>query len=89
LNLEPYLNFVVSSGQVGVDKPDSRFFYAALEKAKVEPTEAVHVGDQYKLDVIGARGVNITPILIDRCDLYPQVSDCPRIHSLNELAQYL
>jgi len=89
LGLEPYLDFVVSSGEVGVDKPAPRLFHAALEKAKVEPQEAVHIGDQYKLDVVGARGVGITPILIDRYDLYPEVSDCPRIRSLTEVAHYL
>ena len=89
LGLEPYLDFVVSSGEVGVDKPAPRFFYAALEKAKVEPQEAIHVGDQYKLDVVGARGVGITPILIDRYDLYPEVTDCPRIHALPEVTRYL
>ena len=89
LGLEPYLDFTVSSGEVGVDKPAPRFFHAALEKAKVEPQEAIHVGDQYKLDVVGAQGVGITPILIDRYDLYPEVSDCPRIQNLSQLAQYL
>ena len=89
LGLEPYLDFIVSSGEVGVDKPDPRFFQAALKQAAVEPREAVHVGDQYKIDVEGARGVGITPILIDRYDLYPEVSDCPRIISLTELAQHL
>jgi len=33
--------------------------------------------------------VGIKPILIDRYDLMPEVSDCPRIHSLTELPQYL
>ncbi len=89
LGLEPYLDFIVSSGEVGVDKPDPHFFLAALEQAGVSAAEAVHVGDQYKLDVVGARGVGITPILIDRYDLYPEVSDCPRIRRLTEVAKYL
>lgn len=89
LGLEPYLNFIVTSGEVGVDKPKPLIFVAALERAGVDASEAVHVGDQYKLDVIGARGVGITPILIDRYDLYPEVSDCPRIHGLTELTDYL
>ena len=89
LGLEPYIDFVVTSGEVGVDKPKPPIFLAALRQAGVKASEAVHVGDQYKLDVIGARGVGITPILIDRYNLYPEVTDCPRIHSLTELADYL
>ncbi len=89
LGLEPYLDFIVTSGEVGVDKPEPPIFLAALQQAGANASEAVHVGDQYKLDIIGARGVGITPILIDRYDLYPEVSDCPRIHRLTELAGYL
>ncbi len=89
LGLEPYINFIVTSGEVGVDKPKPQIFLAALQRAGTNASEAVHVGDQYKLDVVGARGVGINPILIDRYDLYPGVSDCPRIRSLTELTEYL
>ncbi|MFC1941236.1 HAD family hydrolase [Chloroflexota bacterium] len=89
VGLEPYIDFTVTSGEVGVDKPKPLIFLAALEKAGVNASEAVHVGDQYKLDILGARGVGITPILIDRYDSYPEVNDCPRIHSLTEVIQYL
>ncbi len=89
LGLEPYLDFVVTSGDVGVDKPEPPIFLAALERAGVDASEAVHVGDQYKIDVVGARRVGINPILIDRYDLYAEVSDCPRIHSLTELTEHL
>jgi putative hydrolase of the HAD superfamily len=80
---------VVTSKEVGVDKPNPLIFQAALQRAVVDASEAVHVGDQYKMDVVGARGVGINPILIDRYNLYPEVSDCPRIRNLSELADYL
>jgi len=89
LGLEPYLSFVVTSEEAGADKPNPLVFRAALDRAEVNAAEAVHIGDQYELDVVGARGVGITPILIDRYDIYPEVSDCTRIHSLTELAEYL
>ena len=89
LGLEPYIDFVVTSQEVGVDKPNPPIFLAALERAGVNASEAIHVGDQYRFDVVGARGVGIAPILIDRYNLHPEVSDCPRIHSLSEVAEYL
>ena len=89
LGLEPYLDFVVTSEEVGVDKPNPLIFQAALQRAGVDASEAIHVGDQYKMDVVGARGVDINPILIDRYNLYPGGSDCPRIRNLTELAGYL
>jgi putative hydrolase of the HAD superfamily len=89
LGLEPYLDFIVNPDEVGADKPKPAIFLAALERAGVNASEAVHIGDQYKIDVVGARGVGISPILIDRYDLYPEVTDCPRIRSLTELVDCL
>lgn len=89
LGLEQYLDFVVTSQEAGADKPKPPIFLAALDRAGVKAFEAVHVGDQYQLDVDGARGVGINPILIDRYDLYPDVSNCPHILSLTELAHFL
>ena len=88
LGLAPYLDFVVTTEEVGANKPESPIFLAALERAGVDASEAVYVGDQYETDVFGARGVGIKPILIDRYDLMPEVKDCLRIHNLTELAQY-
>ncbi len=89
LGLESSLDFVVTSEEVGADKPKPEIFLAALDKAGVEANQAVHIGDQYELDVVGARGVAIKPILIDRYGIYSEVSDCPRIQSLPELMKYL
>ena len=89
LGLEPYLDFVVTSAEVDSDKPNAPIFLTALERARVKATEAIHIGDQYKVDVTGARGVGITPLLLDRYDLSPEVNDCPRLHSLSEVPKYL
>jgi len=89
LGLEPYLNFIITSGEVGSDKPHPPIFQGALRQAGVDAAAAVHVGDQYQTDVIGARGVGITPVLLDRYQLSPEVDDCPKISSLTELIEYL
>ncbi len=89
MGLEPYLNFVITSREVGADKPEPPIFLAALTKANVKAAESIHVGDHYNVDVAGARGVGIHPVLLDRYDLYPEVSDCPRIHSLSEIVKHI
>ena len=89
LGLEPYLDFAVTSQEAGADKPQPPIFLMALEQAGVIASEAVHVGDQYKIDIVGARGVGINPVLIDRYNLYPEVTDCPRIRTLPEVAAYI
>lgn len=59
------LAFVVDSGAVGVEKPDPRIFEIALERAGVAPSEALHVGDLYPVDVVGARRAGLVPVLVD------------------------
>ena len=89
LGVQPYLDFIVTSAEAGAEKPNPAIFRLALERAGISAQEAVHVGDQYRLDVVGARELGINPILIDRFDFYPDVNDCPRIRNLSELAGYL
>jgi putative hydrolase of the HAD superfamily len=89
LGLQPYLDFKVTSAEVGCDKPRPEIFMAALKKAQVKPEESIYVGDQYHLDIVGARGVGIKAVLIDRNNYSPDITDCPRIRSLNEITQYV
>ena len=55
LGLAGWLDAVVDSGVVGFEKPDPRIFRHAAAALGVEPAEAVHVGDLYSVDVVGAR----------------------------------
>jgi putative hydrolase of the HAD superfamily len=89
LGIQPYLDFKVTSSEVGYDKPRPEIFMAALDKARVKPEESIFVGDQYHLDIVGSRGVGIKAVLIDRNDYSPDITDCPRIHSLTEIIQYI
>jgi HAD superfamily hydrolase (TIGR01549 family) len=89
LGIADYLDFTVTSAEVGADKPQPPIFLKALQLAHVNPAEAIHVGDQYQNDVLGARRVGISPILLDRADYYTEITDCPRIHSLSEVSKFV
>lgn len=89
LGMTPYLSFIATSQEAGAEKPSAPIFLLALQRAGVKAQEAVHVGDQYHADVLGARGTGISPILIDRYDINSEVTDCLRITSLRELDQYI
>jgi len=86
--LAKYLDFVISSAGVGYLKPQPRIFELALERAGVTAAEAVHIGDHYYADVMGARSVDILPVLIDRQG-QTRKADCLLIKDLSELVQYL
>lgn len=85
MGLTPYLDLVVTSGEVGMEKPHPPIFHEALRRAGVEAGDAVHVGDQLSSDVDGARNVGIQPILLDRDLNHVGFSECPRIETLMEL----
>jgi putative hydrolase of the HAD superfamily len=89
LGIATYLNFAVTSGEVGADKPQPPIFLKALELARTKADETIHVGDQYQNDVLGARGVGIKPLLLDRGGHFAEINDCPRIKSLTEITGYL
>jgi putative hydrolase of the HAD superfamily len=89
LGLDTYIAHVVTSKDVRSEKPHPLIFLAALDSAGVEAKEAIYVGDQYSCDVVGARGVGMKPVLVDRYDLFPEVTDCARIRSLAELVNHV
>ncbi len=64
------LDFVVDSGVVGVEKPDPAIFRLALERAGVAAAEAMHVGDVYAVDVVGARRAGLEAVLLDPLGRY-------------------
>jgi HAD superfamily hydrolase (TIGR01549 family) len=89
LGIADYLDFTVTSAEAGADKPAPPIFLKALNLAHVNAGETIHVGDQYQNDVLGARGVGITPVLLDRADYYRDVNDCARIRSLTEVSGFV
>ena len=88
LGLTDCLDFWVTSKEAGSEKPHPAIFEMALSKAGVPAADTVHVGDQYYSDVTGARGVGITPVLIDRAGLSNNM-DCTVIQGLSEVPDIL
>jgi len=89
LGLTAYVDFAITSAEIGAEKPHSPIFLVALERARVSASEAIHIGDQYHSDVLGAKGVGINPLLLDRDGFWEGINDCPRIRSLSETVNYL
>lgn len=83
--LSDLLDFVIDSHRVGVEKPDPRIFRMGLEKAGVEPAEALYVGDLYAIDVMGSRSAGVDGVLVD--PLMLETVDCPRVRSVAELPE--
>ena len=88
LGLARYFQAILDSAVVGIQKPHPAIFKLALQRAAVEGSEAVFVGDTYATDVGGAQLAGLTGVLMDSVGAYPDAS-CPKISSLPELAKIL
>jgi HAD superfamily hydrolase (TIGR01509 family) len=88
LDLHRSFDAVLDSFVEGVEKPDPRLFQLALERVGGEAATALHVGDMFHVDVVGARAAGLRVVLLDEFGLQPE-ADCPRIISLVELADHL
>jgi putative hydrolase of the HAD superfamily len=94
LELARHFETLIVSARVGFQKPHEGIFRLALERMGVSPHEAIHVGDSYLADVLGARRVGIRPVLIDRSGSDPATirqahneseSDLAIVHDLGGL----
>jgi REG-2-like HAD superfamily hydrolase len=89
-DLIAFFDFAVISAQTRRAKPDPQLFQTALERANAIPDYTLHIGDSYILDVLGARSVGITPILLDRRKAHdPARLDCLVATSLYDLLDWL
>ena len=89
MGLTGHIDFAITSGDAGAEKPHPAIFHAALSKAGVRPAEAIHVGDQIESDIEGARSAGIRPVLMDRFSGHTAYTAHPRVTCMAELEQLL
>jgi putative hydrolase of the HAD superfamily len=85
--LAPLLDGVVTSAQVGARKPSPAIFERALELAGSPPSAALHLGDSFEEDVIGARAAGIRAVLVRRHggDVPSDVAMVTGLHELQRI----
>ena len=88
LGIADRLDHLGISGEMGVEKPDPRFFAAILAAIGVPPERALHVGDVYEIDVVGARAAGLAVVLVDVEDRSAG-RDVVRVRSLADLPALL
>lgn len=90
LGLHDTFDFVIDSHDVGVEKPDPRIFRLALERFGVAAANALHLGDTYATDVVGARAAGVQVALIDPFAHYAgQYADVPRVADVASVCRTL
>ncbi len=60
--IDKYFDYFFLSEDIGYMKPDRRFFDAAIAKMGVTPEQCIVIGDDYKVDILGAMSAGISQI---------------------------
>ncbi len=79
LELAGHFDSLTVSARVGFQKPNEGIFKHALDSLGVTPDRALHIGDSYRADVVGARRMGIEAVLIERGD-----ADIARVRDKHE-----
>lgn len=95
IDVEKYFDAVVTSVDVGCNKPEKKVFLTALKKLKVKPEESVMVGDRVRTDILGGNRIGMKTILFRWNKRYPEKVESAEekpsrtIKSLRKLPQIL
>jgi putative hydrolase of the HAD superfamily len=86
LGVLSHLTVRLTSSQAGAAKPDPGIFRKAAGLMGVEPYQSLYVGDQWAVDVQGARGAGMQALLLDRGCFFEEIQPSDKINSLVELS---
>lgn len=56
IDLARHFAAIIDSGKLGIEKPDPRIFAYTLERLGGTPDHAIHIGDSWTADILGALG---------------------------------
>lgn len=60
LGIEPFVQYMVTSEEVGHEKPHPKIFQRALKKLGLSASEVCMIGDSYEKDILGAAEAGIS-----------------------------
>jgi HAD superfamily hydrolase (TIGR01549 family) len=66
IGLSQFFTFVTTAAQAGVRKPDPGIFNHAIISAQMNPRQIAHIGDDPRLDVLGAAQAGMRSIWLNR-----------------------
>lgn len=90
-SLEKYFPHLFISEEIGFNKPDIRIFSHALKKMNVSPDQALMIGDDYEVDIVGAAAAGIDQVFFNPHTEAAEISKeaTYKISSLKELTKIL
>ncbi|MBK8204426.1 MAG: HAD-IA family hydrolase [Bdellovibrionales bacterium] len=59
LKIEPLISFLITSEEVGVEKPNPRIFEVALAKLGLTAGQVIMIGDHQDKDILGSQKLGL------------------------------
>lgn len=87
--LEKYFDTMLTSENVGFQKPDVRVFEHALQVACCKPSQVLMVGDDFGVDIVGARNAGIDQVFYNPINAGKKFDPTHEIRDLAELKSIL
>lgn len=85
----PYVDYVVTSAEVGHTKPHPAIYQKAMELLKMKPEEVLFIGDRFSSDLLGANELGIACIWVWPRDGRTAEAPIDRIYEFKELKTVL
>ena len=85
--LAPFFDFAIYSSDAPYRKPHPSIFQLAIERLRMKPEEILFVGDNLRLDIVGAQNVGMKSAWInrERKDILAGSEPDYELHSLEDL----
>lgn len=74
--IDNYFVTVTTSEEVGVKKPNPLVFHTALEKARVDASRSLMIGDTFEADILGAEAVGMQTLFYNYRNETPPAEYC-------------
>lgn len=87
LGLLPAFDLVLTAAEAGMAKPGRGIFHAAARRFGVSPEQAVHVGDSWTEDAMGARGAGLAAVHLQRQGHEAPAGRSPEVPVIADLAE--
>jgi FMN phosphatase YigB (HAD superfamily) len=83
MQLKELVDDVVSSGRLGIEKPNLEFFNSYLKRFDFDRSSSFYVGDSYELDYLPAQEIGLRAFLVDPYrDFSGLPGSIPTLHDL-------
>ena len=87
--MDRFFKVMVTSERAGVKKPNPAIFEYALEETGARVEESLMIGDDYEVDILGARSIGMDQVLFDP-EAENLLNGCTyKISELSELKEFL